>query len=131
MEQKIYVKKWNYEGDKVQLEYHDGSTLLVRKKDFNQAFGSIVNASKQEVERDYAIKDHSTESADITAKELMEYLSYLAAIACTNTSTPVGSITFNSDQIRSAYIDILKNRESYQTYRSIMFDKNGVRHEPS
>ena len=130
MSRKIRLKHWicDVEGN-VQLIYEDGATLHIRRTDFYKNSKKILTASKQEMEKDY--NEPVAKEANITAQELMDYLSYLAAMACTNTSTPAGCICFNTDQIRSAYIDILKNREGYQTYRSVMFDKNGVCHEPA
>ena len=51
----VYIEKWNIEGDKVALNYSDGTTVHVKKTDFDRAFGTIVNATKAEVERDFAI----------------------------------------------------------------------------
>ena len=51
----VYIEKWNIEGDKVVLNYSDGTTVNVKKTDFDRAFGAIVNATKAEVERDFAI----------------------------------------------------------------------------
>lgn len=52
----IYLKDWNIVGDKAHLTYEDGSELLVKKSDFNRAFGCIVSATKAAVTRDFAIK---------------------------------------------------------------------------
>lgn len=57
MDHKVYLKKWNYEGDKVKLDYQDGSPLYVTKKDFDRAFGCIISLTKAEAEEDFAIKD--------------------------------------------------------------------------
>ncbi len=57
MEQKVYLKKWTDEGEKVRLDYQDGTTLYVSKVDFNRAFGCIVALTKDEAERDFAIKE--------------------------------------------------------------------------
>lgn len=54
---RINLANWNYDGDRVRLLYIDKSVLFVSKADFNRAFGSIVNADKYEVVRDFAIKD--------------------------------------------------------------------------
>ena len=40
----------------VGVNYSDGETVLVSKKDYDRAFGTMINASKAEVIRDYAIK---------------------------------------------------------------------------
>ncbi len=55
MEDSIHLKKWNYEGDKVKLEYQDESIVYVKKIDFDRAFGCIVSAAKSEIVRDFAI----------------------------------------------------------------------------
>ena len=52
----IYLKDWNILGDKAHLLYDDGTELLVKKSDFNRAFGCIVSATKAAVTRDFAIK---------------------------------------------------------------------------
>lgn len=51
----VYLKHWSYVGDRVSLEYSDGSEVFVSKSEFDRAFGAIVNASKDEVVRDFAI----------------------------------------------------------------------------
>ena len=38
------------------LFYSDKTKVLVSKKDFDRAFGAIINASKEEVLKDFAIK---------------------------------------------------------------------------
>lgn len=38
------------------LFYSDGDCFLVHSKDFHRAFGSIINASKEDAIRDFAIK---------------------------------------------------------------------------
>ena len=57
MDYKVYLKKWNYEGDKFKLEYQDGTSLYVTKKDFDRAFGCIISLTKAEAEEDFAIKE--------------------------------------------------------------------------
>lgn len=52
---RICVIDWSYDGDKVKLTYSDGTKLFVRLEDFNRAFGAILNAEKEAVERDFAI----------------------------------------------------------------------------
>lgn len=49
------VIDWSYDGDKVKLTYADGTVLFVRHDDFDRAFGAILNAEKDAVERDYAV----------------------------------------------------------------------------
>lgn len=51
----VYIEKWNIEGEKVALNYSDGTTVHVKKTDFDRAFGAIVNAEKADVVRDFAI----------------------------------------------------------------------------
>lgn len=55
MDSKVYLNKWNYDGDKVKLEYKDGTIVYVKKTDFDRAFGCIVSATKDEIVRDFAI----------------------------------------------------------------------------
>lgn len=55
---RINLADWSYEGDqRVKLVYTDKDVLYVTREDFNRAFGAIVSASKDEVIRDFAIKD--------------------------------------------------------------------------
>ena len=49
------VIDWSYVENKVKLTYADGTVLFVRRDDFDRAFGAILNAEKEAVERDYAI----------------------------------------------------------------------------
>ena len=51
----VYIEKWNVEGENVALHYSDDTTVNVKKTDFDRAFGAIINATKAEVERDFAI----------------------------------------------------------------------------
>lgn len=57
MDKKVYLKEWNYDGDKVKLEYKDDSILFVKRSDFDRAFGCIVSASKDVIIRDFAIEN--------------------------------------------------------------------------
>lgn len=55
--ERIYLKNWNYDGsDRVKLVYSDDEIVFVTREDFNRAFGAIINASKEEVIRDFAIE---------------------------------------------------------------------------
>lgn len=54
---RIYLADWNYDGDRVKLVYSDEEVVYVTKVDFDRAFGTIINAEKHEVIRDFAIKD--------------------------------------------------------------------------
>ena len=51
----VYLKSWNYDGDKVKLFYEDNDIVYVSKVDFDRAFGAIVSATKEEVLRDFAM----------------------------------------------------------------------------
>lgn len=53
----VFLKKWNYAGSKVRLEYEDGTEVFVSKTDFDRAFGCIVSAPKADIIRDFAIKE--------------------------------------------------------------------------
>ena len=52
----IYLKTWNYDGDKVKLVYEDNDIVYVSKVDFDRAFGTIVSASKVDILRDYVLR---------------------------------------------------------------------------
>ena len=39
----------------VTIEYDDG-IVTVRKEDFDRSFGTIINSTKQDVERDFGIR---------------------------------------------------------------------------
>ena len=57
MSERIYLKDWNYEGsDKIRLVYSDNDVVFVSKTDFDRAFGAIINADKNAIVRDFAIK---------------------------------------------------------------------------
>ncbi len=50
------MKNWVDNGNgTVTLEYADGF-VIVSKEDFNRAFGTMLNSTKQEVEHDFALK---------------------------------------------------------------------------
>jgi len=51
------LSRWNYDGDRVRLVYHNGSVLYVTKNDFNRAFGCIIALTKSEAEENFAIKE--------------------------------------------------------------------------
>ena len=58
MNERVYLSVWVPEGeDKVKLIYSDDEEVFVKKKDFDRAFGAIVNAEKEAVIRDFGIKD--------------------------------------------------------------------------
>ena len=52
---KVYLKVWENEGERIKLVYNDGDIVFVTKKDFDRAFGTIVSANKDDVIRDFAI----------------------------------------------------------------------------
>lgn len=55
--ERIYPKDWSYDGpDRVKLVYSDDEIVFVTREDFNRAFGAIINADKEDVIRDFAIK---------------------------------------------------------------------------
>lgn len=55
--ERIYLKNWNYaEANRVKLVFSDDEVVFVTREDFDRAFGAIINASKEEVVRDFAIK---------------------------------------------------------------------------
>lgn len=53
MTTRINLTNWEVGGDLVRLYYDDGDSFSVRKEDFNRAFGSIVNADKSAIKRDF------------------------------------------------------------------------------
>ena len=58
MSEKIYLSVWVPEGeDKVKLVYSDDEVVFVKKEDFNRAFGAIISTEKEDVIRDFAIKE--------------------------------------------------------------------------
>lgn len=57
MIKKIQLSAWELAGeDKVKLVYNDGGILFVKKTDFDRAFGTIINAEKDAVAREFAIE---------------------------------------------------------------------------
>lgn len=51
----IRIKDWKVCGNIVTVSYDDGTDVHVNTLDFNRAFGAIINATKEEVVRDFAI----------------------------------------------------------------------------
>ncbi len=49
----VFLKKWEYAGDRVRLVYRDGTVAFVSKTDFDRAFGCIVSAPKADIVRDF------------------------------------------------------------------------------
>lgn len=54
---RIYLTDWSIDGDRVKLVYSDEDIVYVKMVDFDRAFGAIVSAEKNEIVRDFAIKD--------------------------------------------------------------------------
>ena len=54
---KMYIEKRELKGEYAYLTYSDNDVVKVSKEDFNRAFATIVNASKDAVIRDFAVKD--------------------------------------------------------------------------
>ena len=55
--QKINIVNWHSVAEnKVKIIYNNGDEVLVRKSDFDRAFGAILNAEKDAVIRDFGIK---------------------------------------------------------------------------
>ncbi|MBQ3182179.1 MAG: hypothetical protein IJB57_00785 [Clostridia bacterium] len=55
----VYLKSWNYDGDKVKLVYEDNDIVYVSKTDFDRAFGTIVSATKADVLKDFAMSNET------------------------------------------------------------------------
>lgn len=43
------------ENDKVKLTYEEGE-IIVKKSDFDRAFGTMINSSYEDIKRDFAIE---------------------------------------------------------------------------
>lgn len=57
MSERICLSAWELAGeDEVKLVYDDGEILFVKKTDFDRAFGTIINAEKDAVARDFAVE---------------------------------------------------------------------------
>ena len=56
MNTEIRITEWHIVDDKVEIKYSDGDIIYVSKVDFDRAFGAIINADKESVKRDFAIK---------------------------------------------------------------------------
>ena len=122
MTQRNYLTKWERNGERIRLEFLDGSILYVKKQDFDRAFGCIINLTKEQVQADFAIE---AEERVITAQMLNEYMTYQATIRCTNTPTPVGNVTFTLSDLQEAIRDIQTSSQSYLQYRADMMDRTG------
>lgn len=122
MTQRNYLTKWARNGERIQLEFLDGSILYVKKQDFDRAFGCIISLTKEQVQADFAIE---AEERVITAGMLNEYMTYQATIRCTNTTTPVSNVTFTLSDLQEAIRDIQTSSQSYLQYRADMIDRTG------
>lgn len=122
MTQRNYLTKWARNGERIQLEFLDGSILYVKKQDFDRAFGCIISLTKEQVQADFAIE---AEERVITAQMLNEYMTYQATIRCTNTPTPVSNVTFTLSDLQEAIRDIQTSSQSYLQYRADMMDETG------
>ena len=122
MTQRNYLTKWERNGERIRLEFLDGSILYVKKQDFDRAFGCIINLTKEQVQADFAIE---AEERVITAQMLNEYMTYQATIRCTNTTTPVSNVTFTLSDLQEAIRDIQTSSQSYLQLRADMMDRTG------
>ena len=122
MTQRNYLTKWERNGERIRLEFLDGSILYVKKQDFDRAFGCIISLTKEQVQADFAIE---AEERVITAQMLNEYMAYQATIRCTNTTTPVSNVTFTLSDLQEAIRDIQTSSQSYLQYRADMMDEAG------
>lgn len=55
MDKNVYLKKYKVKGEKVKLIYQNGTSLFVRRTDFDRAFQCMVTCPKSEIKRDFAI----------------------------------------------------------------------------
>lgn len=122
MTQRNFLIKWERTGERIRLEFLDGSILYVKKQDFDRAFGCIINLTKEQVQADFAIE---AEERVITAQMLNEYMTYQATIRCTNTTTPVNNVTFTLSDLQEAIRDIQASSQSYLQFRADMTDRTG------
>ena len=53
---RVYIEKADRRNEFVDLHYSDGEVVTVKYEDYNRALGAIINASKDDVIRDFAIK---------------------------------------------------------------------------
>lgn len=61
MGKRVSLLDWKYDGDKVRLLYVDGTVLFVRKSDFNEHFGFVVNVDKDCVRRTLDVFEEGVE----------------------------------------------------------------------
>ena len=122
MTQRNYLSKWERNGERIRLEFLDGSILYVKKQDFDRAFGCIINLTKEQVQADFAIE---AEERVITAQMLNEYMTYQATIRSINSTTAVNNVTFTLSDLQEAIRDIKASSQSYLQFRADMMDKTG------
>ena len=122
MTQRNYLSKWERNGERIRLEFLDGSILYVKKQDFDRAFGCIINLTKEQVQADFAIE---AEERVITAQMLNEYMTYQATIRCINSTTAVNNVTFTLSDLQEAIRDIQSSSQSYLQFRADMMDRTG------
>lgn len=122
MTQRNYLSKWERNGERIRLEFLDGSILYVKKQDFDRAFGCIINLTKEQVQADFAIE---AEERVITAQMLNEYMTYQATIRSINSTTAVNNVTFTLSDLQEAIRDIQLSSQSYLQFRADMMDETG------
>ena len=122
MTQRNFLTKWERNGERIRLEFLDGSILYVKKQDFDRAFGCIINLTKEQVEADFAIE---AEERVITAQMLNEYMTYQATIRSINSTTAVNNVTFTLYDLQEAIRDIQLSSQSYLQFRADMMDRTG------
>ena len=122
MTQRNFLTKWERNGERIRLEFLDGSILYVKKQDFDRAFGCIINLTKEQVQADFAIE---AEERVITAQMLNEYMTYQATIRSINSTTAVNNVTFTLSDLQEAIRDIQLSSQSYLQFRADMMDETG------
>lgn len=122
MTQRNFLTKWERNGERIRLEFLDGSILYVKKQDFDRAFGCIINLTKEQVQADFAIE---AEERVITAQMLNEYMTYQATIRSINSTTAVNNVTFTLCDLQEAIRDIQASSQSYLQFRADMMDRTG------
>ena len=122
MTQRNFLIKWERNGERIRLEFLDGSILYVKKQDFDRAFGCIINLTKEQVQADFAIE---AEERVITAQMLNEYMTYQATIRSINSTTAVNNVTFTLSDLQEAIRDIQASSQSYLQFRADMMDRTG------
>lgn len=70
--EKIKLKDWQYEGNRVKLTYYDDSVLFVDKRKFNTSTGAILNASKDVAKDEFALNYKWKDIVKIDGKLFVE-----------------------------------------------------------